>query len=58
MKLTTLMKIYLAVGIAVSGWFLIAALSGWKAPNLGLLDGSSSGRSGGRAYGGYWGGGK
>jgi len=51
------MKIYLAVGVAVSSWFLVAAISGWKAPNLGMLDGSS-GRSGGRAYGGYWGGGK
>ncbi len=55
MKLkATLFNIYLVVGIAVCVWFTVAAANGWCAPNMGVLDGSSSGRS----YGGSWGGGK
>ena len=46
--------IYLGVGILVCVWFTVAAAQGWRAPNFGVLDGSSSGRS----YGGSWGGGK
>ena len=45
---------YLAFGLCVCLWFGVAAAKGWRAPNLGLLEGSS----GGRSYGGSWGGGK
>ncbi len=58
MKLTTLMKIYLAVGAIISIWFVFAAANEWKAPNLGFLDGSSSSGYGGRRSGGFYGGGK
>ncbi len=44
---TTLMKVYLAIGTMVSIWFILAAANEWKAPNLGILDGSSGG--GGRS---------
>ena len=64
-----LRKTYLAIGAAICAWFSIAALSGWRAPNLGIVDGMTapSGGSGyyyspgGRGYGssyGGWGGGK
>lgn len=46
---------YLIFGLCVCLWFGVAAAKGWRAPNFGLLDGSSGG---GRSYGGYWGGGK
>ena len=52
---------YLVFGVVVCTWFTIAAANGWRAPNFGVLDGSSSGGSGGsfgRSYGGSWGGGK
>jgi hypothetical protein len=58
MKLTALMKTYLVVGSLISVWFLVAAANEWKAPNLGILDGSSSGGGGGRSSVGFWGGGK
>jgi hypothetical protein len=45
---------YLLFGLCVCLGFGVAAAKGWRAPNLGLLDGSS----GGRSYGGSWGGGK
>ena len=45
---------YLAFGLFVCLGFGIAAANGWRAPNLGVLEGSS----GGRSYGGSWGGGK
>lgn len=53
---STLVKIYLVAGTLIAGWFIVAASSGWKAPNLGIVDGMAS--SGGRSSGGYWGGGK
>lgn len=46
---------YLIFGIVVCGWFAVAAANGWRAPNFGILDGSSSS---GRSHGGAWGGGK
>ena len=49
--------VYLAVGISICLWFSIAAANGWRAPNMGILDGSSSSGSG-RSFGGSWGGGK
>lgn len=52
------MKVYLAVGALVSVWFIVAAANEWKAPNLGILDGSSGRSGGGRSSYGYWGGGK
>ena len=49
---STLYKFYMIVGLGVCLWFTVAAVAGWKAPNLG----GSSGY--GRGYGGSWGGGK
>lgn len=53
---------YLVFGMCVCLWFGVAAAKGWRAPNLGMLDGLSKGgssfSSGGRSYGGSWGGGK
>ncbi len=57
MKFTTIMKLYLVAGACVSLWFIVAAANEWKAPNLGILDGSGGG-GGGRSSYGYWGGGK
>ncbi|MFK8114874.1 MAG: hypothetical protein AB8B91_21915 [Rubripirellula sp.] len=54
---STIFNTYVAVGILVCLWFSLAAANGWRAPNFGVLDGSSSGSSG-RSYGGSWGGGK
>jgi hypothetical protein len=51
-------SVYLATGIVICLWFSVAAAKGWKAPNMGFLDGSSSSSSSGRSYGGSWGGGK
>ncbi len=45
---------YLIFGLFVCLGFGVAAASGWRAPNFHVLDGSS----GGRSYGGSWGGGK
>ncbi|MDA8746127.1 hypothetical protein N9N28_15995 [Rubripirellula amarantea] len=45
---------YLFFGLAVCIWFTFAAAYGWKAPDLGIVNNSSSGRS----YGGSYGGGK
>jgi hypothetical protein len=53
---STIFNVYLAVGIVVCLWFTVAAANAWRAPNMGMLDGSSS--SSGRSYGGSWGGGK
>jgi hypothetical protein len=56
-------RFYLIAGSAVCLWLSVAAFAGWKAPNLGVLDGGSGQGSGsynssGRGYGGFWGGGK
>ena len=48
-----LLKTYLAFGIATCLWFAVAAAAGWKAPNLGIVDGMS-GSGGGRGYGFYY----
>jgi hypothetical protein len=48
---------YLIFGVMICCGFGVAAARGWRAPNFGVLDGSS-GSSGGRSYGGSWGGGK
>jgi hypothetical protein len=48
---------YLMFGIGVCAWFSVAAANGWRAPNFGVVDGSSTGGYG-RSYGGSWGGGK
>lgn len=54
-EISTILKIYIAVGIIICLWFTVAAANAWRAPNMGVLDGSSSS---GRSYGGSWGGGK
>ncbi|QEG00006.1 hypothetical protein Mal15_40740 [Stieleria maiorica] len=61
----TLLIVYLAMGLVISGWYTAAAVLGWKSPNLGIAkalqgSGSSSGGyyGGGRSFGGSWGGGK
>ena len=46
-------RFYLIVGTLVCLWLTVAAFAGWKAPNMGFLDGSA-----GRSSGGFWGGGK
>ena len=54
-----LLQFYLAMGTTTCGWFLLACILGWRAPDLGFvraMNASSSG--GGRSSGGYWGGGK
>jgi len=61
-----LIRFYLTLGSAVCGWFLLACILGWRAPDLGMLramnsPSSSSGGGvwyGGRSSGGSWGGGK
>ncbi|MCC9644926.1 hypothetical protein LOC71_21835 [Rhodopirellula sp. JC740] len=53
-----LLRIYLIVGFLVCGWYTIAAVRGWRAVNLGIVDNMNNGSGGGRAYGGSWGGGK
>lgn len=56
MKKTVIIA-YLCFGLCVCLWYSVAAAKAWRAPNFGILDGSSSSGSG-RAYGGSWGGGK
>jgi hypothetical protein len=51
-----LLQFYLFVGLLICVWFSFATAKGWRAINTGFLDSSSS--SGGRGYGGSWGGGK
>lgn len=51
-----LLVFYVCFGAMVCIWYSVAAANGWRAVNLGILDGSSS--SSGRGYGGSWGGGK
>ena len=54
-------NIYLAVGSSICGWFLLACLLGWRAPNLGIAGAMNSQggySTGGRSSGGFWGGGK
>lgn len=55
-------QFYMAAGGAVCLWLAVAAFAGWKAPNLGFLDGGGGPggyySSGGRSSGGFWGGGK
>jgi hypothetical protein len=54
-----LLQIYLAMGAATCGWFLLACILGWRAMDLGILRAmTSSSSGGGRSSGGYWGGGK
>ena len=54
---SVIFNVYLVVGILICLWFTMAAANGWRAPNFGFLDGSSSSGSG-RSFGGSWGGGK
>lgn len=51
------LRFYIVLCTGVCLWLATAAFSGWKAPNLGLLDGDGSG-GGGRSSVGFWGGGK
>jgi len=50
------LRFYMVLCTGVCLWLATAAFSGWKAPNLGMLDGSGGG--GGRSSTGFWGGGK
>lgn len=57
------LRFYIAMGAGVCLWLTVAAFAGWKAPNLGVLEGgggfgSSGYHYGGRGSGGFWGGGK
>lgn len=54
----TLLRVYLLIGALVCMWYSVAAVNGWKAVNLGIVDGMGSSGGGGRGYGGSWGGGK
>lgn len=63
----SLMQIYLILGITVCGVYSVAAIRGWKAPDLGIIkamgsmssgSGGSGYYGGGRSFGGSWGGGK
>jgi len=49
---STLVKVYLIVGISVCLFFGTGAIAGWKMPTTG------PGFSGGRSSGGFWGIGK
>ena len=57
-----LLQYYLAMGAATCGWFLLACILGWRAPDLGIIRAMNSPSSGGsyfgRSSGGSWGGGK
>jgi hypothetical protein len=54
-----ILNFYLAMGSATTGWFLLACILGWRAPDLGIVSAMNSPSSGGgRSSGGYWGGGK
>jgi hypothetical protein len=53
-----LLRFYLAMGSATCGWFLLACILGWRAPDLGIVRAMNSPSSGGRSSGGFWGGGK
>jgi len=50
-------QVYLVCGFCILAWFAIATANGWKAVNLGVLDGSTGGGYG-RSHGGSWGFGK
>lgn len=52
----TIFGFYLVAGLFICLCYSVVAANGWKAPNFGVLDGSSGGS--GRSYGGSWGGGK
>ena len=49
---STLVKLYLVVGIGVCLFFATGAIAGWKMPSVGF------GPGGGRSSGGFWGMGK
>ncbi len=56
-----MIKSYLVFGAVTCLGFAIAAIAGWKAPNLGILDGMSSSGGGSGYRSGYhsgWRGGK
>jgi len=54
-----LLRFYLAMGTATCGWFLLACILGWRAPDLGFVRAMTTpGSGGGRSSGGFWGGGK
>ncbi|QDT52208.1 hypothetical protein Pan44_02170 [Caulifigura coniformis] len=54
-----LLRFYLAMGAATCGWFLLACILGWRAPDLGFVRAMTTPTSyGGRSSGGFWGGGK
>lgn len=50
----SIFQFYLIFGFAICVWFAFATAYGWKAPDLGIVNTTSSGRS----FGGSWGGGK
>ncbi|MCH2201021.1 MAG: hypothetical protein MK110_16530 [Fuerstiella sp.] len=52
---STLVKLYLVVGISVCLFFGTGAIAGWKMPSM---DFGASGFGGGRSTGGFWGIGK
>ena len=52
---STLVKVYLSVGISVCLFFGTGAIAGWKMPKM---ESGSSGWGGGRSTGGFWGIGK
>lgn len=49
--------VYLTYGVMITGYFCMAAIGGWKFPDLNQSF-NSGGSSYGRSYGGSWGGGK
>ena len=62
-KLSTLGWCYAVFCGLTCGWFCLAAINGWKGPQVDVQGNSysgssSSGYSSGRSWGGSWGGGK
>ncbi len=49
---STIVAVYLCVGLATCVFLVVAAAAGWKLPE------SNTSWSSGRSYGGSWGGGK
>lgn len=53
-----LLRLYLFVGVLICLWFTVATAKGWRAVDLGFLNGGGGSSGYGRTYGGAWGGGK